>query len=315
MPRDATPSVSRPRYGDGRGRPVYDSRTGRRRPAWRSYDHRFARPSWRTVRVYSTRSYVPRSVWYRPLYTRWWVHPYYRWTYATVACTSFDFYVDPWTASWRPPTRNGWRWQAGFWTRSGYWVPGYWEPVSTAPVWARSGRSVSYVYVPGWWNGSVYVDGYWRAGSRSDGDWDWIDGRYVDGVYRWGHWRPRGAAPDGYVWEAGYWDGETWVGGFWRPEFRRGYRWVSPWYDEAGVFNSGYWEPTEDRIGYVWIPGWFDGQEWIPGYWVSEQEYQAADPDAWDAPDGWDSGWDDYERAVSDPLELSDDAPLAMPVQ
>ena len=298
-------SDERDRYA---GRPVSDGRGYR--PAYRTADRRFNRPSWRSVRVHSRTRALPRRNWYRPLYTRWWVHPYYRWTYATVACTWFDFYVDPWATGWAPPRRTGWQWVGGHWSRYGYWVPGHWSPVRTAPVWSRATYRVDYVYVPGWWVRDTYVEGYWRSASRSDGRWVWVDGRYVDGVHVWGHWEPLEAGPNGYSWENGYWDGETWVGGFWRPEHRPGFRWVSSWYDHNGVFNSGYWEPGDDRYGHVWIPGWFDGSAWIAGYWVPEAEYGNADVQGWQPEGGVDDGWSEPRP---DPLQ-AEEAPLAVPI-
>jgi hypothetical protein len=121
----------------------------------------------------------------------------------------------------------------------------------------------------------------------------------------WGHWAPADAAPDGYVWEPGFWDGDEWVEGFWRPAARVDQRWVSSAYDADGVYHAGYWQPIAQWPGFVWIPGWFDGETWIDGFWVEEGTYRASDPDAW-APDP------DAE-AIDAPLE--DDAPLAIPAR
>jgi len=172
-------------------------------------------------------------------------------------------------------------------------------------------QSVAYLYVPGWWQGDVYVDGYWRPSARPDGDWVWVDGYYLDdGGYLPGHWRPAGYGPEGYVWEAGFFDGETWVDGFWRPEYFAGYVWVSAWFDEDGVYHSGYWEPTDERPGQVWVPGWFDGTQWVRGYWVGQAEYEAADPVGYQPEVGWNDGWDQAEPAPADEPAL----PLALPV-
>jgi hypothetical protein len=171
---------------------------------------------------------------------------------------------------------------------------------------------VSYVYVPGWWQGDLYIEGWWRPVTRSDGEWTWVEGYYLeDGTWVPGHWRPAGQSPEGYIWEPGFFDGETWVDGFWRPEFYPGHVWVSRAFDEDGVYHAGYWEPLEDRPGQVWIPGWFDGTQWVQGYWVDEAEYQTANPESWQPEEGWDDGWE--ESAT--PVEGAPELPLALPVE
>jgi len=151
---------------------------------------------------------------------------------------------------------------------------------------------VHYVYVPGWWESeTVYVEGYYRSEERAE--WEWVEGYYLeDGLYIRGHWIPTEQGPEGYVWEAGFWDGELWVDGFWRPEFRADYYWISSYYDEDGVFHSGYWMPIDDQEGYVWIPGWFDGNAWEDGYWVRDEEVYAEDLATWEPVEGWDDGWE-----------------------
>ncbi len=296
------------------------------RPAYRTYDSRYSRPSPRAVRVYPSAHYhVPRVYTYRPYYTRWWCHPYYRYSYATVAVVGFGFSVYAWDAYWVPPYRYGWSWIPGYWAW-GYWHPGYWAPLTPAPV--------GYVYVNGWWEGDAYVEGYYRSEARDD--WEWIDGYYLDdGTYIRGHWAPTAAAPEGYLWEPGFWDGEDYVDGFYRPQFRKGFYWVAAWYDTDGVFHSGYWQPEEERPGSVWIPGWFDGNEWVPGYWEEEQAYLDADIEGWKPEAGVDDGWNEGEvydengniisgvedgdapptaRLVKRLTELEGEAPLAVPV-
>jgi hypothetical protein len=173
----------------------------------------------------------------------------------------------------------------------GRWVPGYWAP--SAPALA------GYVYVPGWWLGNVYVSGYYRVAERDHGSWRWVDGAYApDGTYVPGHWRPTSAAPDGYLWEPGFFDGEVWVEGYWRPAARAGYRWVPARTTDEGVWCGGYWDPIERRPDAVWIPGWFDGNQWVEGYWVPEREYDATDPSAWEPDAGWDA--DDDETGDAD---------------
>ena len=209
----------------------------------------------------------------------------------------------------------------------GRYQPGHWRPTGPAP-------RANYVYVPGWWERDLYIDGYYRPERRSDGDWQWVDGYYQDeGSHISGHWAPAAAGPEGYSWEPGFWDGETYVEGFWRPDFRSGYTWLSAYYDDDGIYHSGYWTPYADQPGYVWIPGWFDGNEWVPGYWVDEGEYSQTDLSGWQPEAGWDegwevgSGWGDGEviKNQSGPEEYSQDtgaypedvyqdAPLAIPV-
>ena len=249
---------------------------------------------------------VPVRYAYRPYYTRWYVHPYYRYTYATTVVVGFGFPCYPWSVGWMPPVRAGWMWMDGYWAGT-YWMPGYWSPMAVAPV--------GYVYVPGWWQGTVYIDGYYRPQVRHDGDWRWQDGYYLDdGTYVRGHWEPTRQGPSGYTWEAGFWDGQTWVEGFWRPDFRAGFTWVSAYYDEDGVMHAGYWAPLDQRPGSVWIPGWFDGNQWIEGYWVAETQYESEDVQGWQPEAGWDDGHDDRREAA--PQSYADDEqPLGIPVE
>jgi len=252
---------------------------------------------------------VPGRYHYRPYYSRWYVHPYHRYHYSTWVVVSFTFAVHPWQVGWIPPARAGWSWMPGYWSGP-VWVPGYWSPVSYAPVY----YGVNYVYVPGWWQNDIYIEGYYRPDTRDDGDWAWIEGYYLeDGTYISGHWEPTGVAPEGYSWEAGFFDGETWVEGFWRPTFRTNYVWISSWFDADGIYNSGYWEPTEAVPGQVWIPGWFDGNTWVEGYWIDESAYSSTDYDSWQPEEGWHDGWDPETGAV-EPEPVDERAPLAVPV-
>lgn len=250
----------------------------------------------------------PRHVHYRAHYVNYWVHPYYRYQHAATVVVSFGFVVSPWVVTWAPPPRPGWSWNPGYYDAWGVYHPGYWVPVGPAPVY----RSVSYVYVPGWWEGDTYVEGYYRPSTRKG--WSWVDGYYTsDGYYVPGHWQPRSSAPSGYTWEPGFFDGETWVEGFWRPEYRSGYTWVSGYFDEYGVYNAGYWMPTADRAGYVWVPGWFDGNQWVDGYWVTESEYYSADVEGWQPEDGWDDGW--QSSSASTPTRSTTSRQAVAPTQ
>jgi hypothetical protein len=293
--RDTVPAVRHPEAPPRTTRPAT--------PLVVSTDHRYARPD-PFATVPRPAHPAPRYVWYRPYWTHWWVHPYWRWTHATTVVVAFDFTPDPWDAPWVPPPRAHWVWIPGY-LHGAFWVPGHWEPAFGAAVW----YGVGWTWVPGWWMGTIYVDGYWRRADRAG--WRWIDGYYLeDGEYVRGWWEPVGPPPRaGMVWEAGYWDGRDWVEGFWRPEQRAGYRWVCAWLDADGVYHAGYWEPTEDRPGQVWIPGWFDGERWIEGYWVPQSEYDAADPEHWQPDPGWDA-----REAPADGAE-GDEVPPALPVE
>lgn len=321
LPPDTGP---RPIGGTRPFKPDDEPARGHVRPPHRTEDHRYARPHHKHVHTHVHAHYVvPSWYYYRPWYTRWYVHPYYRWCYGTSVVVHFGFGTHAWMDSWIPPSRLGWTWVPGYWAW-GYWHPGYWAPIAPPPT--------RYVFVPGWWEKrqekEVYVEGYYRVDER-DG-WEWVDGFYLDdGTYVRGHWRPAGDAPSGYTWEPGFYDGETWVDGFWRPEFRKGFVWLASWFDEDGVFHSGYWLPQEERPGHVWVPGWFDGNQWVEGYWVAEETYRSADLQSWEAPEGWNAGWDevddvdDEEEDAGAPLAESvpppeadqpDDLPLALPV-
>ena len=287
----------------------------KRTPVHRSNDHRYARPAAHRVRQHpATRRSAPRHRHYRPYYSRWYCHPYYRYRHSTVVVVHFGFRTHAWTDNWTPARRTGWRWVPGYWDY-GYWHPGHWTPTSRPRA--------HYIYVPGWWDREVYVDGYYRSEKRTDGDWEWTEGYYLeDGTYVRGHWRPGDAGPEGYSWEPGFWDGEMWSDGFWRPEFRSGYTWVSAYFDEDGIFHSGYWMPLEDMPDYVWIPGWFDGNEWVDGYWVAEAEYFEEDLSTWQPEQGWDDweiggGWGHGEVLdnQSETQVESEHRPLGMPVQ
>jgi hypothetical protein len=213
------------------------------------------------------------------------VHPYYRYRYSTTVVVSFGFTTHAWVDTWVPPSRAGWAWSPGYYSY-GYYNPGYWRPVAPAPA--------HYLYVAGHWDRETYVEGFYRPEQRDDGDWEWLEGAYLDnGVYAPGHWRPLMDPPDdGYLWEPGFWDGETWVEGFWRPEFRSDYTWLSAYYDEDGVYHAGYWLPQLDQGGYTWVPGWFDGNTWVEGYWVVNEEWSSADIDGYVPEQGYDDGWE-----------------------
>jgi hypothetical protein len=63
----------------------------------------------------------------------------------------------------------------------------------------------------------------------------------------------------------------------------------------------------------VWVPGWFDGNTWIDGYWVSEAEYDKADAKNYEPEKGWDAGWEGGSSAGENPP--ADEVPLAIPAE
>lgn len=311
-------TIQRPRHGsrprattrDYHARPRTSVRP---RPNYQTRDRRYHRPNPRYVRSSRyARSRVPNRGFYRPYYTRWYQHPYYRHAYSTSVVVGFGFGCDPWLDTWAPPRRVGWRWMPGTWTAWGYWSPGFWAPQRSVRV------PVGYAFVPGWWDNNVYIEGYYRTQNRNG--WAWNDGYYLDdGTYVRGHWRPQGNGPDGYDWEAGFWDGENWVEGFWRPQFRTGFTWVSAYYDDDSIFHAGYWMPVQQQPGSIWVPGWFDGNEWQQGYWENEQTYGAANVQEWTPEDGWNDGWEAGEgwgagEVIENRTPESPEQPIAMPV-
>jgi hypothetical protein len=92
----------------------------------------------------------------------------------------FTIGVGPWSPTYVPAPRVGFRWVTGYYVR-GVWRPGYWEPVAPPPT-------PGMVWVPGHWEGDEYIEGYWRDADRAGMVWieghyeegNWIDGRWVD---------------------------------------------------------------------------------------------------------------------------------------
>ena len=285
----------------------WDPRVKAATPLHRTRDHRYARPrSYRLTQHPQAHHAPPRFTPYRAWYSHWWIHPFFRWQHATIRAVQFPFAVTAWVVDWTPDPRPGWTWVAGRHVGP-VWHPGHWRPAHTRAV---VYSSISYIYVAGYWSGDTYLEGYYRPEERTDGDWAWVEGYYLeDGVYVAGHWVPSGTPPEGMTWEAGFFDGEEWVEGFWRPGQRSGHRWISSYYDDEGVYHSGYWEPIQAQAGAIWVPGWFDGNTWQEGYWVPTEEYESADLTAWEPEPGFDSGWSEDPEPVSE-----DTMPLAVPV-
>ena len=99
--------------------------------------------------------------------------------------------------------------------------------------------------------------------------WVWVPGRWLPGrVWAPGHWRPVGAAPSGFVYVPGYWAGQMYVEGFWRTQARRGWVWVEGRYGSGGRWVPGGWQPLQEvPAGYVWEHGFFDGEQYVDGFW------------------------------------------------
>jgi hypothetical protein len=92
----------------------------------------------------------------------------------------FTIGVGPWSPTYVPAPRVGFRWISGYYVR-GVWSPGYWVPVAPPPT-------PGMVWVPGHWDGDEYIEGYWRDANRAGMVWveghyeegNWIEGRWVD---------------------------------------------------------------------------------------------------------------------------------------
>jgi hypothetical protein len=146
---------------------------------------------------------------------------------------------------------------------------------------------------------------------RSDGDWVWIDGHYnEDGSYIPGHWRPVADAPDGYVWEPGFFDGQVWVEGYWRPARRDGYHWVAATYDGDGIYDAGYWDPRRRQARLRLGPGLVRREpvdRGVLGHGGRVQEHRSVELPG---RRGWNDGWDDKaDRSAAD-----EGPPIAIPV-
>jgi hypothetical protein len=91
----------------------------------------------------------------------------------------FTIGIGPWSPTYVPAPRAGFRWIAGFY-RHGVWSPGYWVPLAAAPA-------PGMIWINGHWEGDRYVDGYW--GRPEDAGDVWIEGHYDDdGTWIEGRW-------------------------------------------------------------------------------------------------------------------------------
>ncbi len=103
--------------------------------------------------------------------------------------------------------------------------------------------------------------------------WRWVPGYWAVDWWVPGGWRPVRRAPVvrdvTYVWVDGWWQGELYVEGFWRvPARGANWVWVDGRYAEGGVYVRGHWRPiAPEPPGYVWVPGFWDGEVWVGGFW------------------------------------------------
>lgn len=118
----------------------------------------------------------------------------------------------------------------------------------------------------------------WTVGWVPPYRYGWV---WVPGYWYWGWWHPGYWGPytntvvverTSYVYVPGWWESETvYVEGHYRTEERADWEWVDGYYLEDGTYVRGHWVPTMDAPeGYVWVPGFFDGETWMEGFWRPE---------------------------------------------
>lgn len=57
-----------------------------------------------------------------------------------------------------------------------------------------------------------------------------------------------------------------WMFGY-RPAPRTGWVWVDGYTTADGAYMPGYWAPATPRPGYDWVPGHWEGDRYVEGYW------------------------------------------------
>lgn len=103
--------------------------------------------------------------------------------------------------------------------------------------------------------------------------WAWVPGYWASGYWIPGYWVPTRPAPVvasvQYVWVDGWWQGSIYVEGFWRrPHRGRDWVWVPGRYLGDSAYLRAHWRPAEPGpAGYVWEPGFYDGDVWVEGFW------------------------------------------------
>lgn len=102
--------------------------------------------------------------------------------------------------------------------------------------------------------------------------WSWVPGYWYYGYWHPGYWRPLAPIPIGYVYVPGWWQTEVvYVEGFYRQESREGWRWVDGQYLDDGTYVRGHWLPRGTTpAGYTWVPGFWNGDQWLEGFWRPE---------------------------------------------
>ena len=85
--------------------------------------------------------------------------------------------IDPFAPSYTPDPRPDWQWIPGGVDAYGYFVPGYWAPISPNP---------GYLWAPGYWQGRSYYEGYWRPEVQVGNAW--VGGYYAGGRYVNARW-------------------------------------------------------------------------------------------------------------------------------
>ncbi|MFM2246638.1 MAG: hypothetical protein RL071_2712 [Pseudomonadota bacterium] len=157
-------------------------------------------------------------------------------------------------ASGPPPANYGYGPRYTMW-----WVYPWWRYTSPTTVIVVL-PGVLYPWMIGW------------EGPPRDG-YLWLEGHTMAGYWWPGSYQPTLSPPEfygvPYVWVDGYWIGARYVEGFWRPERRLDgdWVWVDGAYDAEGAYHPGTWEPAAPwPAGMTWEPGFFDGQQWVEGF-------------------------------------------------
>ena len=162
---------------------------------------------------------------------------------------------------WRKQAEPGFFWQDAGWDENGEWVDYDFIPSDDAPE--------GYTWEPGYrGDDGVWNLGFWRSEEREG--FDWKGGAYDDGDYVQGQWEPEEEIiiEEEYIYEPGYRaDTGYWIPGFVRHRDRAGFSWM-PGYWDGPEWVAGYWAPTSRRHDHVWVRGHVgvDGR-WVPGHW------------------------------------------------
>lgn len=155
-----------------------------------------------------------------------------------------------------PPPHHGWYrpWYTHWWVHPYY----RWVHVTHVVVW--------FEFAPDPWVAT------WAPPARAG--WVWVPGHYAGPLWVPGHWAPAAGAPAWYgarwVFVPGWWMGPTYIEGYWRVDHRSDgdWVWVEGAYQADGSYIPGYWKPSgPEPAGYTWEPGFWNGEDWVEGYW------------------------------------------------